>query len=71
MNIDPKIGTWVNFVALVLSGIGAGAVEWGGLSADMVSAIKTVAADGLFLITTANLVFHLYSAPTPGPMAKG
>lgn len=68
--IDPRIGTWTNFVALILAGIGAGAVQWGGLSADTVTLLKTIASDGLFILTTANLVFHLYSAPVAGPLAK-
>lgn len=71
MNIDPRIGSWCNFIALVLAGIGAGAVQWGSLSPVIVGDLKTLAIDGLFLLTTANVVFHLYSAPTPGPMAKG
>lgn len=71
MNINPQIGVWFNFIAIVLTGIGAGAVQWGTLSPGVIADIKTTAADGLFLLTCANLVFHLYSAPTSGPMAKG
>jgi hypothetical protein len=71
MNIDPRVGAWCNFIAIVLAGIGAGSVAFGNLSAGIVSDIKTAAGDGLFLLTCANLVFHLYSAPAPGPAAKG
>lgn len=69
-NISPAVGVWCNFIALLLAGVGAGAIQWGGLSADTVSLLKTSAADGLFVLTTANLVFHLYSAPVAGPLAK-
>ncbi len=70
MTISPAVGTWVNFIVLILAGVGAGSVEFGNLSADTVSILKTVAADGLFVLTCANLVFHLYSAPIAGPLVK-
>ena len=62
--MDPRIGAWCNFIALVLAGVGAGSIQWGHLPPDTIDTIKTVAADGLFLLATANVVFHFYDAPT-------
>jgi hypothetical protein len=70
MNIDPKIGAWCNFLALVLSLIGAGTVQLVGVSDVVAGEIKTVALDGVAIMSAANLVFHLYSAPAAGPLAK-
>jgi len=62
--IDPRIGKWCNFIALVLTGIGAGAVQWGNLPPETIDTVKTVAADELFLLATGNVVFGLYDAPS-------
>lgn len=71
MNIDPKIGAWFNFAFLVLTGIGAGAVVLPGANDVLVSDIKSWAVFIAFVISCANLVFHLFSGPEPGPAAKG
>jgi len=71
MNVDPRVGAWCNFFALVLSLIGAGTVQLVGVSDAMGGDIKTIALDGVAIMSAANLVFHLYSAPAAGPMAKG
>ena len=68
--IDPRIGAWCNFLFVVLTGIAAGAVAFAGFSDATVTFIKTYAADGAFLISCANLVFHLYSSTETGPMVK-
>ena len=70
MEIDPKIGVWCNFIALILALIGAGTVQFAGASDATVSIIKTWALNGAAIMAAANTVFHLYSAPTAGPMAK-
>ncbi len=70
MNVDPKVGAWCNFLALVLAAIGAGTVQIVGVSDAAASMIKTVALDGVVILSAANFVFHLYSAPEAGPLAK-
>lgn len=71
MNIDPKISAWINVAFLILTGITAGAVEFGSLDAGTVSTIKSLAGWGVFIIVSMNTVFHLFSAPDAGPLAKG
>ena len=68
--LDPKVGMWVNVVALVLAAVAAGTVSFGDLSPQVQSVIKTVATDATVVITAFNAVFHAYSAPTPGPLVK-
>ncbi len=70
MEIDPRIGVWSNFAALALALVGAGTVQLVGVSDVVASDIKTIALDGVALLAAANTVFHLYSAATPGPLAK-
>ena len=68
--IDPKIGVWVNLAFLILTGIGAGSVTFVGLSDTTVTLIKTWASNAAWVISVVNIVFALYSAPTPGPVVK-
>lgn len=69
-DIDPRVGAWCNFIALVLSLVGAGTVQLVGISDTAASMVKTIALDGVAILSAANLVFHLYSAPVAGPLAK-
>jgi hypothetical protein len=70
MDVDPKVGAWCNFAALVLAAVGAGTVQLVGVSDAVASAVKTLALDGVMVLSAANLVFHLYAAPAAGPLAK-
>lgn len=69
MKINPIVGVWCNFIALLLTGVGAGAVQWGKLDPSTVDLIKVLAANSLFVLTSANLVFGLYSSNAKGPLA--
>ena len=66
--VDPRVGAWFCFLFVLLTGVGAGSVMFPGVPDAIVAAIKQYAIDGAFAISCANLVFHLYSAPTAGPM---
>jgi hypothetical protein len=70
MNIDPKIGAWFNFMFLIVTGIAAGAVALPGSNETLTTDIKAWAAFIAFLISCANLTFHLFSSTTPGPLAS-
>jgi hypothetical protein len=70
MTVDPKVGAWCNFIALVLSLVGAGTVQLVGVSDVVAGELKTIALDGVAILSAANLVFHLYSAPEAGPLVK-
>ena len=62
--MDPRIGGWFNFAVLILGAIGAGTIALAGLPDATVAIIKTWALNGVVIIGAANLVFHLYDAPT-------
>ena len=70
MSITPKIGAWFNFVFIVLTGVAAGSVDFVGLSQEVAHMIRAWSTNFAFIISCANLVFHLYAAPTPGPLVK-
>jgi hypothetical protein len=69
MQIDAKWGAALNILALVLSAIGAGTVQFAGVSPDAVHIIQTWALNLMVLLTAANSVLHLYASSTPGPLA--
>lgn len=65
--IDPRIGGWFNFAVLILGAIGAGTIILGGVPDATVAIIKIWALNGVVIISAANLVFHLYDAPSSTP----
>jgi hypothetical protein len=65
--IDPRIGAWFNFVVLILGAIGAGTVILAGVPDAATALIKTWALNGVVILSAANLVFHLYDAPSAVP----
>ncbi len=70
MSIDPKTAAWWSFAFTVLSVVAAGGFQLAGFPPDISALVKSYAADAAVLVNCANLVFHLYSAPGPGPLAK-
>ncbi len=70
MSIDPKTAAWWSFAFTVLSVIAAGGFQLAGFPAEVSAMVKSWAADIAVLVNCANLVFHLYSAPVPGPMVS-
>lgn len=68
--ISPKTGALWNLAFLILTGIAAGTVDFAGISADLAHTIRAWAANGAFIISSVNLVFHLYAGPGSGPMVK-
>jgi hypothetical protein len=67
MTIDPRVGAWCNFIALVLSLVGAGTVVFAGLPDATNEIIKTWALNGFAIMSAANVVFHLYDTPSVTP----
>jgi len=66
--LQPKIGAWINFVFLLLTGVAAGTVDFYKLPPEITNLIKVLAANAAWAISCANIVFHLYSSSTQGPM---
>lgn len=66
--MDPKAALWWNFAFLVLTGVSAGSIVLVGVPDPIVAVAKAWAANGAWLITSANIVFHMYSSPQPGPL---
>lgn len=66
--IDPRIGLWFNFVALLLTGIAAGSLNLAGIPDGLVTVIKVWASNASWIIGVANMVFGLYSSTTAGPL---
>ena len=66
--VSPNAGAWWNFAFLILTGVAAGSVKLAGVPAPIVEVAQIWAGNGAWVITAANLVFHLYSSPQPGPM---
>jgi hypothetical protein len=68
--VNPKTASWWNFVFVVLTGAAAGSLHFSGLSQETVSLIQGWAADGAFIVSCANLVFHLFSSASAGPLVR-
>ena len=70
LTISPSASSWWNFTFVVLTGMAAGSLHLTGVPDAWISLIKGWSADGAFLISCANLVFHLFSSPDPGPVTR-
>lgn len=66
--IDPKVGTWLNFIALVLTGLATGLVHWTDLVDPTVAKYITVSMLGIAFII--NTLLHGVSNSKQGPLAR-